>query len=83
MPSRNQLDIISELFRKCSNTKLTIKNKDYQWNVFIGFCDTYGETPIPVSVNTLIRYCVYLIVQRNGSEGTVPIKSQATYTGSL
>ena len=71
MSNKQQLDIIGELFKSSCNRKLTLRNKDYQWNVFSEFCETYGEVPIPVSVDTLIRYVVYLIVQRNCCEGTV------------
>ena len=69
--SKSKLDIIGELFIRSCNTKQTIKNKDYQWNVFTDFCSLFGEIPIPVSNDTLVRYCVYLIVQRNCCPGTV------------
>ena len=71
MSGINQLDIIAELFQARCNTKLTVKNKDYQWKIFSEFCKTYGEIPIPVSVDTLVRYSVYLIVHRKCCEGTV------------
>ena len=71
MVNKSKLDIIGELFIRSCNTKQTIKNKDYQWNVFTDFCSLFGEIPIPVSNDTLVRYCVYLIVQRNCCPGTV------------
>ena len=71
MVNKKQLDIISELFIGSCNTNLTLRNKDYQWRVFIDFCKLYGETPVPVLNETLIRYAVYLIIQRNCCIGTV------------
>ena len=71
MIAKSDLDIIGDLFVASSNTSVTIKNKDYQWNIFTDFCKTYSETPVPVKPETLVRYAVFLIVQRNCRENTV------------
>ena len=65
MIPKSSLDIISELFKSCSITSKTVKNYDYQWKIFCDFCDIYDEVPVPVQPETLVRYAVYLIVQRN------------------
>ena len=71
MVSKANLDVICELFKAGSNTAQTIKNKDYQWRIFTDFCELYNEISVPVSAETLIRYAVYLIVQRRCGERTV------------
>ena len=71
MISKQNLDVIGELFKSSSVTALTLRNKDYQWQIFCDFCVLYDENPIPVQAETLVRYAVFLIVQRNCSVGTV------------
>ena len=67
MPSRNQLDLIASLFQSNAVTPKTMKIKDYQWVIFTNYCTLYHEDPIPASGDTLVRFSVYLIVQRNCS----------------
>ena len=71
MVSKTNLDKISELFKASANTALTIKNKNHQWNVFSEFCETYDLIPVPASSETLVRYAVYLMLQRRCCERTV------------
>ena len=71
MITKRNLDLISELFKAGSVTSQTLKNKDYQWAIFSEFCEMYSETAVPVSGDTLVRYVVYLTVQRNCCERTV------------
>ena len=68
---KSSLDTISKLFQSSSITSKTIKNYDYHWRVFSDFCDIYNESPVPVAPETLVRYAVYLIVQRNCCDRTV------------
>ena len=67
MPSKAQLDLISNLFQTFSVTQKTLKIKDSQWSIFADFCELYQEDPIPASGDTLVRFSTYLIVQRNCS----------------
>ena len=67
MPSKTQLDLIANLFQSNAVTPKTMKIKDYQWVIFTNFCTLYQEDPIPASGDTLVRFAVYLIVQRNCS----------------
>ena len=67
MPSKAQLDLISNLFQTFSVTQKTLKIKDSQWSIFTDCCELYQEDPIPASGDTLVRFSTYLIVQRNCS----------------
>ena len=71
MISKEILSSISNLFKEYSVTKATIKNKDYMWQSYIDFCDKYDESPVPATGETLVKYSVYLIVQRECSIPTV------------
>ena len=65
------LDLIALLFQQNSITDKTMKNKDSQWRIFTSFCQTYREQAVPVQPDTLVRYAVYLMVQRRCSVPTV------------
>ena len=65
------LDLIALLFQQNSITDKTMKNKDSQWKIFTSFCQIYREQAVPVQPETLVRYAVYLIVQRRCSVPTV------------
>ena len=71
MISKDTLCSISNAFKDFSLTKATIKNKDYMWQVYIDFCNLYDEDPISSSGELLVKYSVYLIIQRSCSIPTV------------
>ena len=71
MATKADLDHIGELFKGSANTAMTLKNKDYQWKIFNDFCLLYDKTSVPVTSDTLVRYAVYLFVQRHCCERTV------------
>ena len=71
MISKDILNSISNVFQGFSVTRATLRNKDYMWQSFIDFCDLYRETPVPASGDLLVKYSVYLIVQRECSVPTV------------
>ena len=71
MISKELLGLISNVFKDFSVTKATIRNKDYMWHSYIEFCEKYQETPIPATGDLLVKYSVFLIVQRECSIPTV------------
>ena len=71
MIPKDVLHSISLLFKDFSVTKATLRNKDYMWQSFIDFCDVYSEEPIPASGELLVKYSIYLIIQKGCSIPTI------------
>ena len=71
MLSKHALDLISDLFIEHSITANTLRNKDYMWGVYTNYCEMYREDPLPCTGEQLVRYSVYLMMQRNCSVPTV------------
>ena len=67
MPVKIHLDLIANLLQSCALTNKTLKIKDYQWKVYVRFCDLYDEEPVPATGDILVRFSTYLIVQRSCS----------------
>ena len=70
MVLKAHLDLIANLFQSTAVTPKTLRLKDYQWRVYTDYCRLYQEQPVPASGDTLVRFSIFLIVQRNC---TVPV----------
>ena len=71
MLSKEALSSIASVFKEHSVTTGTLKNKDYIWDVYSDFCLQYSENPFPASGDLLVKYAVFLIIQRDCSVATV------------
>ena len=71
MIQKRALDLVSELFQQNSVTEGTLRNQDYIWGIFTDFCKQYRENPMPCTGDLLVKYSVYLILQRECSIPTV------------
>ena len=71
MISKRALELVSDLFQHHSVTEGTLRNKDYIWGIYTKFCEQYNEVPVPCTGELLVKYAVFLILQRGCSVPTI------------
>ena len=71
MIPKKALNLVSDLFQHHSVTEGTPRNKDYIWGIYTGFCQQYSENPVPCRGELMVKYAVFLILQRGCSIPTV------------
>ena len=71
MADQRLLDTVAAFFQNKACTEQTMANKDSYWRIFMDFCDRFHENPVPADGRLLVRFSVFLVIERNCSVPTV------------